>query len=40
MGHLKLNIDGVAHGNPRPVGDILQDHMGSIFFTFFYYYDV
>ncbi|CAA6673961.1 unnamed protein product [Spirodela intermedia] len=42
IGHLKLNVDGAARENPRPVGGggILRDHIGSIIFAFSHYYDV
>ncbi|CAA7390788.1 unnamed protein product [Spirodela intermedia] len=42
VGHLKLNVDGAARGNPGPAGggDILQDHRGSIILTFSYFYNI
>ncbi|CAA6672649.1 unnamed protein product [Spirodela intermedia] len=42
IGHLKLNVDGAARGNPRPArgGGILRDHTRSIIFIFSHYYDI
>ncbi|CAA7405713.1 unnamed protein product [Spirodela intermedia] len=42
VGHLKLNVDGAARGNPEPVGGrgILRDPTGSIIFAFSYFYNI